>query len=317
MRFFKRGSPQDDVDGKLARFWEWWAGAKDGIARDIPARTVARRTTEISNAVSAIDKRLAWELSKGQSSQHMLVVTPEGNAEVRPIALAWLASAPPADAAWEYRASRQPGEPRTLQVSGATVDLAEMRALAKWDESREVLDVTLWHRGFEPLAEPVRQQITLLYLDNLLGEDDVERWIGAITIDPEAAVGDKPEELAAEVKRRAETATGDMWTLAEGTDSRDNPILVRYTPSVKRIDHPYAGHHLTVAVDGGLQHASDQDRRSLLMVAEEQLDEQLRGTATLMAYVTTLDRRTAHFVCEDPARATEIARDWAGRYPEL
>src|SRR5262245_26971323 len=118
MRLFKRSSPADDLDNRLAAFWAWWAGAKDGIARDIPARQVARRTGEISQAVAGIDKRLAWELSQGQSSQHMLIVTPEGNAEVRPIALAWLSSAPPADGTWEYRASRQPGEPRTLQVAG-------------------------------------------------------------------------------------------------------------------------------------------------------------------------------------------------------
>src|SRR4029450_11055395 len=94
MRFFKRGSAEADLETRLATFWAWWAGTKDGIARDIPARTVALRTGEISNAVAAIDKRLAWELAKGQSSEHMLIVTPEGSAEVRPIALAWLQSAP-------------------------------------------------------------------------------------------------------------------------------------------------------------------------------------------------------------------------------
>lgn len=317
MRLFKRSSPADDLDNRLTAFWAWWAGAKDGIARDIPARQVARRTTEISQAVDGIDKRLAWELSKGQTSQHMLILTPEGNAEVRPIALAWLASAPPSDATWEYRASRQPGEPRTLQVAGATVELSEMRAVSSWDESREVVDVRLWHPAFEPLPDPVRHQITFLFMDNLLGEDDVERWIGSIEIDPSAQAGRTPEELASEVRRRAESATGDMWTLAEGTDQNGNPILVRYTPSVKRIDHPYAMHHLSVALDGGLDRASDQERRSLVMVAEEQLDGEIAGVATLMAYVTTVSRRTAHFVCEDKDAASAIARDWATRYPEL
>ena len=36
-----------------------------------------------------------------------------------------------------------------------------------------------------------------------------------------------------------------------------------------------------------------------------------------MAIVTTIDRRTAHFVSENPDSALEIAREWAGRYPEL
>lgn len=317
MRFFKRGSGEADLETRLATFWAWWAGAKVGVARDIPVRTVALRTAEISSAVAGIDKRLAWELAKGQSSEHMLIVTPEGNAEVRPIALAWLQSAPPADPTWEYRASRQPGEPRTLQVAGAAVELSEMRAVASWDETREVLDVRLWHPAFDGLPEQVRGQIVFLSMDNLLGEDDVERWIGAIELDPAAVTGLTPDELKAEVRRRAASATGDMWTLAEGQDNRDNPILVRYTPTVKRIDHPYASHHVAVVVDGGLKHAGDQDRRRLVTAAEEELDGSLSGVAILMAIVTTMDRRTAHFVSENPDSALEIAREWAGRYPEL
>ncbi len=316
MRFFKRGG-EDNLDARLAAFWVWWAGARDDIAHDIPIRLVARHAGAISAAVDAIDKRLAWELGKGQSSQHMLVVTPEGNAEVRPIALAWLQSAPPADATWEFRASRQPGEPKTLVVAGATIELSEVRVIGIWDESREVVDIFLWHPAFEPLADTARQQIALLFLDNLLGEDDVERWIGAIEIDPSGLEGGTPEELAAEVRRGAATATGDAWALAEGTDAQGNPALLRYNASVKRIDHPFANHHLAVTVDGGLDHADDQDRRRLVMTAEEQLDTDLVGTAFAIAFITEAKGRTMHFVCEDPDRASAIAREWASLYPEL
>ena len=267
--------------------------------------------------MEGIDKRLAWELGKGQSSQHMLVVTPEGNAEVRPIALAWLQSAPPADATWEFHASRQPGEPKTLVVAGANIELSEVRVIGIWDDSREVVDVFLWHPAFDTLPDAARQQISLLFLDNLLGEDDVERWIGTIEIDPSALEGGTPEELAAEVRRGAATATGDAWAIAEGTDSRDNPILLRYNASVKRIDHPLANHHLSVTVDGGLEHADDQDRRRLVMTAEEQLDTELTGAAFAIAFITRVQGRTMHFVCEEPDRASAIARQWASLYPEL
>ena len=316
MRFFKRGG-DESLDARLATFWAWWAGARDDIARDIPTRLVARHTGAISEAVAGIDKRLAWELGKGQSSQHMLVVTPEGNAEVRPIALAWLASAPPPDATWEYHPSRQPGEPKTLVVAGATIELSEVRVIGIWDDSREVVDVFLWHPAFEPLVESARQQISLLFLDNLLGEDDVERWVGAIEIDPSALEGGTPEELAAEVRRRAPTATGDAWAIAEGTDARGNPVLMRYNASVKRIDHPLANHHLAVSVDGGLEHADDEDRRRLVMTAEEQLDTDLSGTAFAIAFITEAEGRTMHFVCEDSVSASAIAHQWASLYPEL
>ena len=96
-----------------------------------------------------------------------------------------------------------------------------------------------------------------------------------------------------------------------------NPALLRYNASVKRIDHPIANHHLSVSVDGGLEHADDEERRRLVMTAEEQLDTDLAGVAFAMAFITEAKGRTMHFVCEDPDRASAIAREWASLYPEL
>ena len=317
MRFLRRGATEEGLDVKIERFWTWWADARDAIARDIPARQVARRAGEISSAVSAVDKRLAWELAPGKTAQHMLVVTPEGSAEVRPIAIAWLQGAPAADAIWEYCASRQPGEPRTIVVGGTTVELQEMRTRSSWDGSRELLSVRLWHPAFDSMPDTVRHQIAFLFLDNVLGEDDVERWIGAIEIDEAAQTGDTPEALANEVRRQAEAATGDTWALAEGADALGNALIVRYNASLKRIDHPFANHHLAVTVDVVLGRADDQDRRRLVMAAEEQLDTDLAGVAFSVAFVTDTNGRTVHFVCEDPDRASTIAREWAALYPEL
>ena len=139
----------------------------------------------------------------------MLVVSPEGSAEVRPIAIAWHRSAPPPDATWSTTRRASPASRRTLQVAGATVELADMRAVTSWDETREVVSVRLWHPAFDPCRRTSARQISFLFLDNLLGEDDVERWIGAIEIDPSAQAGRTPAELVAEVRRQAESATGD------------------------------------------------------------------------------------------------------------
>jgi hypothetical protein len=316
MRFLRRGPSEDPLDAKIERFWAWWAGAKDAIAKDIPARMVARRASEISSAVSAIDTRLAWELAQGKSAQHMLVVTPEGSAEVRPIALAWLRAAPAADGTWEFHASRQPGEPRTLQVAGATVELSEMRAVTSWDESRELLSVRLWHPAFDPMPEQARGQIAFLFLDNVLGEEDVERWIGAIDIDPSAQAGQTPAELAAEVRRRAETATGDQWAVAQGTDDRGDPVIVRMNASIKRIDHPLAGTHLEVSLDSGLDDPDGRQGRANAAASEE-LAAGLAGIAIDCAYITDRRRRTIHFACEDGRRALEVAKAWADQHRDL
>ena len=316
MRFLRRGATDDTLESRLERFWAWWAGARDAIAKDIPARQVARRTNEISSAVAGIDKRLAWELAPGKTSQHMLVVTPEGSAEVRPIAIAWLQTAPEADATWEYRASRQPGEPRTIVVGGATVEPSEMRTRSTWDANRELMSVQLWHPSFEHMREQVRGQIAFLFLDNLLGEDDVERWIGAIEIDETARTGETPEALAYAVGQHAETATGDQWVVAETTDDQGDPVIVRYNASIKRIDHPFAGNHLEVSFDSGLGDPDGRQGRANAAAAEA-LAESLAGTAIDCAYTTDRRRRTIHFACEDGPRALEIAALWADDHRDL
>jgi hypothetical protein len=315
MRFLRRGdSGPRPTDAELAAFWAWWRDASEGIAAAIDAGQVEQRAEEITRAVHALHGDLAWELAKGLTAANLLVVSPEGNPELRPIALRWAASAPPADAVWDYRPSRQAGPPGVLRIADATVDLAEMRAVTTWDEARERLAVRLWHPAFEGLPDGPCVQIAFLFLDNLLGEDDVERWAGAIEIDPAAQAGKTVDELAAEFRRRGESATGEHWVLIEGTNERGEPVVVRLNASLKRIDHPYADRHLEVAVKRGLDDGGNRDLIDAIFSAEEELGQSLSGLAIEVAHVTDRRRRVTHFVCEDGDRALAIARAWARHF---
>jgi hypothetical protein len=318
MRFLRRGGgePEPSIEQRLEAFWAWWAGAKDGLAADIERGTIAGRAPEISDAVDRLHGKLAWELSPGSTAKHALVVSPEGNAEFRPIALRWAASAPAADATWEYHPSRQPGPPQVLEIRGARVSFSEVRALTSWDESRELLDVRVWHPAMDGLPSEVKGQIAFLFLDNLVGEDDVERWTGAIDADPEAATGITPDELRDEIRRRAASSTGEQWALIEARDGRDDPVLVRLHSSLKRIDHPYAGNHLAVVLERGFDAAGDSAEREAIDRAEAELTPALEGVAVEAAHITDRRRRITHYVCEDGERALAIAREWAARYPQ-
>jgi hypothetical protein len=318
MRFLRRGGGEagQPIEQRLDAFWTWWASAKDGIAADIGRGTVAGRAGEISAEVNRLHKKLAWELSPGSTAEHALVVSPEGNPELRPIALRWAAAAPSPDATWEYHPSRQPGPPHVLEIRGTRVPFSEVRSTTSWDESRELLTVAIWHPALDGLPSEVKAQIAFLFLDNLVGEDDVERWIGAIEADPDAVAGITPDELRDEVRRRAAASTGDQWSLIEARDGRDDPVLVRLNSSLKRIDHPYASHHLEVVVERGLDAAADAADREAIDRAEHELVAALAGVATEAAHITDRRRRVTHFVCEDGDRALEIARHWTARYPQ-
>src|SRR4051794_11420404 len=128
MRFLRRGSAgesEQPIEQRLDAFWAWGAGAKDGIAADIPRGTGGERAAEISAEVNRVHPSLAWELGKGATSEHAFVVSCEGNPEIRPIALRWAAAAPPPDPTWEYHPSRQPGPPNILEIRGVRVAFSE------------------------------------------------------------------------------------------------------------------------------------------------------------------------------------------------
>jgi hypothetical protein len=201
-----------------------------------------------------------------------------------------------------------------LGVADREIDLTQMRAIAGWDDARQRLDVRLWHPAFDGLSEDDRQQIGFLFLDNLLGEDDVERWIGTMESSSAEFAGRTPQELSDEVRRRAGEAPPDSWVLAERTGRGGDLALVSANAALKRIDHPFASHHLCVTVDRGLEQLSQSPELPELDKAEEDLMEELRGTATAAGRVTERRRRMIHYVCADAQGAAAIAEAWARRH---
>ena len=200
MRFLKRGSAEDVGD-----FWTWWPGNRDRVAAAIATGGFDDRLiADISRAVSTIHPAMAWELGPGRTAQHAFCISPEGNAELRQVALRWVAAAPPVDATWEYHPSKQAAASLSgVAIGPSSFDFPAMRAITSWDEQRQRVDVRLWHPGFDGAPQQVKLQVAFLFLDNLLGEDDVERWVGQIDILDAPTGGRTPEELKAEVERRA------------------------------------------------------------------------------------------------------------------
>ena len=306
MRFFK-GKASAGAAESIAAFWTWWASAKDRVAAGIADGSVQGLVDEISRQVSAIDQRLAWELAKGASSQHALVVTPEGNPAIRALALDWLASAPPPDAVWEYHASRQPSAFGRMEMGGTSVDFDAYRAIAGWDDTRQRVDVRLWNPGLAAADPGLRMQAGFLFLDNLLGEDNVERWVGEIDVLEAPVEGRTPEELRAEIDRRAAEATGESWTLAQRSDG----ALVRVNMAVKPIDHPYRSTSLVVTVDRGMEQLANSPELQELDDAEERLVEAVEAAdSVFIGHITERRRRLIQFMCADGERAKVVADAW-------
>ena len=316
MRFFKRGPSETDAGD----FWAWWSGARDQVAGAIATGGFDKRLVgEISKAVAGIHPAMAWELAPGKIAQHAFCISPEGNAELRQTALRWLASAPPADATWEYHGSKQ-AAPKLmgLQIGTWRFDLEEMRAITSWDATRRRLDVRLWHPRFAEAAENVRMQAGFVFLDSLLGEDDVERWVGQIDLLEAPSGGLAPAELRAEVERRkAEATVGDeTWVLAERSEPNGSIAFVLADAGLKRIDHPFADHHVTIAVVFGADRLPTDAEATLLNEQEDDFLRRLGDVAIYAGRVTEPGTRTMHFAAEDPDAMRPAIDAWAQDLPD-
>jgi hypothetical protein len=311
MRFLRR-NPESAAD-----FWSWWAKARDRLADGIANAAVDQRLIgEITRAVHAIHPQMAWQLAPGRIAEHAFCISPEGRADLRVIAIRWLETAPAADAIWEYRASKQPSPTlMSLEIAGSRFDLAEVRTITSWDPSSRRLGVRVWHPQFDRISPPVRTQVAFLFLDNLLGEDDVERWIGAIDTLDAPSGGRTPDELRAEIERHRSVPKGDdNWVL--GTlDSPSGPTIVLADAALKRIDHPFADKHVAIRIlfdDGGLP---DDAEAALLNAEEDDLVARADGVATYAGRTTKRGMRTMHFVAEDLEQVRTVIDAWALALP--
>ena len=316
MRFLRRDSARSQTPSD---FWAWWSSGRDRVAHAITTGTLdARLVDEIGRAVRTVHPAMAWELAPGTTAQHAFCISPEGNAELRQVAIRWLSSAPPADATWEYHASRQARSTLMgLQIGSRHFDLEEMRAIASWDASHRRTDVRLWHPAFSAEPETVRLQVSFLFLDSLLGEDDVERWIGEIRL-LEAPIGGRtPAELRAEIERRkTETARDETWVVSERTGRDGSVTIVLADAGLKRIDHPFADHHVTVAVVFGADRMPTTVETAMMDGQEQDFRQRLADVAVYAVRVTEPGRRTMHFVAVEPEAMRPAIDGWAQDLPD-
>jgi hypothetical protein len=316
MRFFKRDSA---ASAAPTDFWNWWSSGRDRVAQAIDSGGFDDRLIgQIAAAVDTIHPAMAWELAPGRTARHAFCISPEGNAEVRQAALRWLAVAPPQDATWEFHASKQAAQRlMSLDVGGRRFDLEEMRAITSWDPARRRIDVRLWHPRFTEAPEPVRLQVAFVFLDSLVGEEDVERWVGQIDILEGPTGGRTPAELKAEIERHGAEATGDeTWVVRDVRNADGDVEIVSANAALKRIDYPFHDHHVTISIVMGIDRMPNESEDTVLDVEQADLIGRLGDAAVFVGRSTVIGGRTLHFVAQDPDRMRPAIDAWAAEIPD-
>lgn len=317
MRFLRRDPGRPDAP---ADFWTWWPGARDRVAAAIESGGFDQALiAEISAAVRGVHPDMAWELAPGRAARHAFCISPEGNAELRQVALRWAASAPQPDATWEYHPAKQPsrGRVREVEAGGRRFDLDATRTIGTWDPRRRRLDVRLWIPEAADAAMAIRMQVGFIFLDQLLGEEEVERWIGEIDLLDEAADGLAPDDLKAELERRKLEPHDDAtWVVGEVAGHDGRTRIVAADAALKRIDHPFADHHVTVQHVFGIDRMPTNAEAQQLDAEEEDFLRRLGDVAILAGRETAPGTQTLHFVAEDPERMKPAIDAWAQDLPD-
>jgi hypothetical protein len=306
-------------------FWHWWEQNAASFANDIERGNASDWSGVLSARIASVHPELGWETGPGRKSAHHLALTAEGNPELRIVAERVLSRSPQPDAHWEYYAARQraSGDPirRVEFDDGLEVDYGLIAATASHDELWEELNITLFHPVFAELDEARAGNIAFLFLDTLVGEDDVERWIGDVK-----TVRARPDNALTAVELRvrvdelaAEGASGNASIVEFKHNASGRRLVASWRASLKRLDYLLYENHVEVVL--ALNNADDRglcDNAELEYLAdiENELLQELGNDAVFFGHVTGHGRRTIRFQCLAMSPATAVLESWIERHPE-
>jgi hypothetical protein len=308
-----------DPSAAIDAFWRWWQTAKGPIAEAVAKRTLDAWTDPISEHVSAIHAGLEWELGPGVKSEHHLCVSAAGNAALRVTAERWLSRAPAPDELWEYYSARQPSRADAklrLTMDGVDLDYADFRVKLEVDDHRRIVHVTVFHPKLPELPERARGTATFLFLDNLLGEDDVERWIGRVETGGAPPADAVPREALRQAARDLAAKNPAFTVLRGERDGRAFIVSVNF--GVKRVDHLLMDSHVEVTIayrtereDGFYSESVGEDVNDM----EEALLEALGNDAVFIGHETGDGRRVVHLHVAAGGPASSRISEWERMHP--
>jgi hypothetical protein len=323
---WRRSTPGPAAQAEaISAFWSWWR--IEGAAATAAAISTGRSgdmVDEIGRRVSAIHPELGWELNAGHGSDHVLVVTSEGNAELRATARRWRRAAPTADDMWSFSDVRLPSvEADGLVLGLDDVELAVRDVLVSARVRGSELDVGVFHPAFTDLAEEQRLRAAVLLLDQVVGEAAVETWLGVIEALTLAPLDPIPLATLPVVVRQVEELNTEggqpTWALLEGADARGHPVLASAQVPLKPATAPHLDTYVGVTVP-----YSDRTENGLpgdgslgpLRSFEKHLVQRLGDSGRLVAHQSHDGVRVLHLYVDSATPAAEQVRAAVGGWDQ-
>jgi hypothetical protein len=326
MRLFsKRSAAQAFSGDPLQIFWTWWQNTgANSAAQALHNNQLALVASQLDQHTHAIHPDLVWELAPGIRAKNQLVLTPDGQDELRALARRWLRLAPVADQEWEYGDARPPVPDLSeiaLTTGHETINFGDLTAHVV--HNGVGLEVEIYHPAFAMLGRKAPEHICELALDTAIGEYAVQTWVKRSRatvrrpIDP-VPLTDLTQYVADLERRRLDQHGHPEWMTMRGFGPR-GPVSLSVIVPLSVTQAPDYTEHLTVsaefadATDEGLPGPVALEE---LRVLEVQLCDSLLGLGRLVAHESCAGVRTLNFYLDASANGIGIAQSASTIYTQ-
>ncbi|GII61939.1 hypothetical protein Skr01_20240 [Sphaerisporangium krabiense] len=329
MEFFGQESDQGrQGDAAVVDFWVWWARTRPQVDALLEADDASGAGELLASAVAAVDPGLVAEITPGREALRSLVVSCDGDPELRPLAHRWARAAPPPDALWEFHPSRQASShpaDLVLEVDGREFALGKLVLGLRVPPGAPRMDISAYHPIFPDLGDEDRAAAAFLALDRLIGEDEVARWIGDVTAATAPPIDAVPAiYLPTMVADLAAEHQGEQWALLTGQTAGGAPLVAATRYPLRPVDHPLFDRHIAITLPYAERDADGLpagDAPEALRAFEERLTTRLGDTALLAVHMSSEGNRVLH-VYADPStdavqRAEDVAETWTEGTPTV
>ncbi len=246
----RAGSLPVTAGDAIAAFWEEWPRLRGLLEQELARGDYGDGTEQLTDLTEAIDPGLEWDLLAGLEARHALCLSSASDPALRPLTEQWVRAAPESDGDWEYHPARIPVTPVALAVGNLRIHPRDVLVVIEPDQSRDELNLTVGHPDFGGLDEVLQLQVVFRLLDDLLGEDLMESWVGSVDVVPHPLTWGVPFlDLADEVDRHAASAAGQTWEFIEEEDEELGDSRLFINRSLKRIDHLDLDFVATVSIE--------------------------------------------------------------------
>jgi hypothetical protein len=183
----------------ISEFWRWFADSAERLKNLYSTNQMESLMREINREIDKVEPELAWEMGPGKKKPYLLTISGEGDPRLRELADLIIQLAPADLEGWELYAARPPRPaPRIVRLpeSGEVFETVDWKFIPLEHPKSGRLDLVIVDDQLVRSDRETALKAVSLYLDQLLGEDTVETWIGEFRVESAAAQGNRMYKMA-------------------------------------------------------------------------------------------------------------------------